>query len=313
MSDPTRDLAGLDAVHLGAAPLPASEVRRRGDRLRRRNAALVTAGAGAAVAAVLVPVALLAGGSDRATPSPVGPAGTPSATAPATPSEPAETSTGTPTEAPTTAPPETSSTDLPGATETPTRSPDDVTAPPAVATSFPPGFPVDVDRPGTSAADGGTVEGPSPEATGAGEIDLCGASIWTVEPVDRLAFTVTGPEFADGREVRVHDSADVAVAEMAAVRAALAACPEEPVDGGTEQHRTYDVSAGYETITWSVTSDTGLGAELHQLVRVGSAVMATTVYGEFGQRIGVDYVRERTRQTAPITDAMCRFTVAGCG
>lgn len=44
-------------------PLPAPEVRRRGDRLRRRNTALAVAGGTiAAVAAIGVPVALLQGG-----------------------------------------------------------------------------------------------------------------------------------------------------------------------------------------------------------------------------------------------------------
>jgi hypothetical protein len=54
-------------------PLPASEVRRRGDRLRRRNTALAAVGGtAAALVAVGVPVALVqGGGDDDAAPPPI--------------------------------------------------------------------------------------------------------------------------------------------------------------------------------------------------------------------------------------------------
>ena len=54
-------------------PLPASEVRRRGDRLRRRNTAMAAVGGtAAALVAVGVPVALVqGGGDDDAAPTPI--------------------------------------------------------------------------------------------------------------------------------------------------------------------------------------------------------------------------------------------------
>jgi hypothetical protein len=53
--------------------MPAAEVRRRGDRLRRRNAALVVGGAALAVALVAIPIAVVAGDDDAGRPQPAKP------------------------------------------------------------------------------------------------------------------------------------------------------------------------------------------------------------------------------------------------
>jgi hypothetical protein len=47
-------------------PLPAADIRRRGDRLRRRNTGLAIAGGVAAVALIAAPLAVLTGGDERA-------------------------------------------------------------------------------------------------------------------------------------------------------------------------------------------------------------------------------------------------------
>ena len=63
MSDPIDRLTDFaSSFEGGTMPASAAEVRRRGDRLRRRRQALVAAGAAAAVAAVAVPVLALTGG-----------------------------------------------------------------------------------------------------------------------------------------------------------------------------------------------------------------------------------------------------------
>lgn len=61
MRDPIDELENFDP---GPAmnPMPAADVRRRGDRIRRRNNALATVGGLAAVAALAVPFAVFAGG-----------------------------------------------------------------------------------------------------------------------------------------------------------------------------------------------------------------------------------------------------------
>ena len=260
MTDPIRD---LDDLELGMTPLPADEVRRRGDRRRRRTAVLATVAAGVAVAAVVVPVAVLAGGGDDAGPRVPDPADPPSS------------------------------------------------AVEAATTAIPSDLPVALDQQDFT-GDGGEVLGPSPDAPGIGEPDLCGTSVWTAEPIERLASTVTGPEFADNREVRTYASAAEAVAEMSALRAALVTCPEEPNDGGTEFHTTYDDTTGYETLTYSDTIDYGLGGVLYQFVRVGNAVLATSTYGEYGQEIDRGTVRERTALATRIVGSLCVFTQKGC-
>jgi len=87
MSDPIEQLQSLTQQGVDVTPLPPSEVRRRGDRLRRRNQALAAAGGVAAIALIATPIALLAGGPQKALP----PVDTPTPTV---------TDTATPTPAP---------------------------------------------------------------------------------------------------------------------------------------------------------------------------------------------------------------------
>src|SRR5205085_2410540 len=68
MSDPIEKLNRLgDALEGAPMPLPASEIRARGDRIRRRKQTMVAGVSAAVVAAVAVPVvALTLGGNDNA-------------------------------------------------------------------------------------------------------------------------------------------------------------------------------------------------------------------------------------------------------
>ena len=68
MSDPIRDLENLKHEGMNVNPLPASEVRRRGTRMRRRNNAIAAVGALAVVAVVATPLAVVARGGDHAEP-----------------------------------------------------------------------------------------------------------------------------------------------------------------------------------------------------------------------------------------------------
>ncbi|MGZ4465083.1 MAG: hypothetical protein ACXVW0_06985 [Nocardioides sp.] len=72
MPDPFEELRSLEQG-TPVNPLPASEVRRRGDRMRRRNNALAALGGVAAVALVAVPLSLAAHGTQRPAPGPAGP------------------------------------------------------------------------------------------------------------------------------------------------------------------------------------------------------------------------------------------------
>lgn len=74
MSDPIDQLRSLTTSGVDVDPLPAAEVRRRGDRRRRRTHALATVGGVVAVAAVVAPLALGVRGAERSAPPPAGPA-----------------------------------------------------------------------------------------------------------------------------------------------------------------------------------------------------------------------------------------------
>lgn len=77
MPDPMDELEHFTTPGLTMTPLPATEVRRRGNRMRRRNNALATIGGVAAAAIIATPIALAATGNDSPdrTPPPAGPSG----------------------------------------------------------------------------------------------------------------------------------------------------------------------------------------------------------------------------------------------
>ena len=72
MSDPIDELNHFEPG-VPVSPIPAAEVRRRGDRLRRRRTALVMGGAVAAVLLIAVPVAVVASSDSDGTPQPASP------------------------------------------------------------------------------------------------------------------------------------------------------------------------------------------------------------------------------------------------
>lgn len=73
MPDPIEELENFTAPGLTMTPLSASEVRRRGARIRRRNNALAGVGALAAVAVIATPFAVFAGNNTSSTPDPAPP------------------------------------------------------------------------------------------------------------------------------------------------------------------------------------------------------------------------------------------------
>ena len=70
MPDPIEELENFTSPGLSMTPMTASEVRRRGTRMRRRNIALATAGGVAAVAVIATPIAVLAGNQGSSKPEP---------------------------------------------------------------------------------------------------------------------------------------------------------------------------------------------------------------------------------------------------
>lgn len=287
---PESDPNPLDAFRSDAGaplrPLPAAEVRRRGDRFRRRRTALVAAGAVAAVIAIAVPLAVVNAGTDRTAP-PI--ADTPSPR-PADPTQDAAEDSSS-------------------------------TATPQVG-DIPEDFPLFAgwpEQPGEAEQPGRI--GPSRSLELTIDPDLCGAPFPVPAYRDHLEAAFTNVE--DGRE-RVLYSFDDAAQAIDFVTEAVRAyegCPTQTADQFGRFNEARQTSIGGQSYAF-VTTRTfdgfpAIGLKVTQVVRLGRAVLVDTTESEGG--VSAEPEREIraqiTRQEgalSPILRAMCRFTAAGC-
>lgn len=196
------------------------------------------------------------------------------------------------------------------ATSEPTPVPTSSSTPPAAgADEVPGGFPLDAGM----VEDGGdfSVSPPSRDGDGIGEVEVCGHVVWPTGPVtDRLVTLARGPEYGDARELLVLRDLDTAIATVADVRDLLA----EPCPVRTPLVWTaHEADTGFDSVTFSITQQRGLGLSIFQLTRVGRAVLLVESYGE-GTLVGADDTLddEVTALTARIAPAMCVFTAAEC-
>jgi hypothetical protein len=266
---PERDL--LDGLRdVDVRPLPPSEIRARGDRLRRRRTSLAVLGAAASVAVVAGVIGVVSSPGRQVQPAPA-----PATTSPS---------------------PSVSSSVAPdrGAT--------------AWTWSYQPDFPLDVDQTAME-GDGGEMRGPSPDETGLREFELCGQPVWSEDPAERLASTATGPEYADIRELRVYPTADEASESMTALRDLANSC----TPSGSQRHLVLEADTGYDTVTWGLYYTEGLGGGPVQFTRVGRAIFAVALQGEYSEQSLGGSQEQVTEMTLKVTPAMCVFTEAGCG
>lgn len=181
---------------------------------------------------------------------------------------------------------------------------------PAGPTQVPDGFPLDAGLP----EDGGDfeVEEPSGDGEGVGELEMCGRVVWpiggTAGGTRRLATSVLGPEYFDGRELLVHADAQVASTAMTAIRQAAQDCRTS----GNQVWTVLDRDTGYDTVTMGLSYTDGLGSSVFQATRVGSARLMVQTYGE-GSIDSLDtQADEVTATTMQVVAAMCVFTRTGC-
>jgi hypothetical protein len=276
MPDPIEELRHF-TPGVDVDPLPASEVRRRGDRRRRRTNALATVGGVAAVAALVVPLSLAVRGTDRSDPQPVGPS-------------------------PSTA----SSTAVPGLAWRQRIPADfDLTALPAGATfSYTPREAAGVDRLqlcGTTAFDTGPgAEVPVVDSAGAvhGEAGTESTSARTLAlyPSDQAAATVLGAIEEAVRACPVQRQDPGAPLVHAVVDTALA----------TDDSFVF---------TQQARMDAQLYADLtvFQVARVGNALyVATSSTSAGGPQVVAAEVRRTAEQSAPVLSDMCTFAAQRC-
>ncbi len=161
---------------------------------------------------------------------------------------------------------------------------------------------------GLTSPEGDPVDGPSATAEGVPALDLCGAAVWPVTGVERLAITVTGPEYRESREL-------VTFASSAELTAALDAVHSSAVESCAPEGRllaSYDEQVGDDSVTFAMGYPDGLGLDIYQFVRVGRALLATSRTTE-GLLDGADVsVPDVTAANKRLVPDLCPFTERGC-
>lgn len=275
MPDPIDELENFDP---GApmTPLPAAEIRRRGDRARRRRTTSIALGAAAAVAIVASASTLIVGNRPDAAP----PLSTP-------------TSTPTPTPTPT------------GASEPgnpSTRIPDEID----LTLNLPAnesGEAVRQVRGARGLAEVNFCESSQP-LKGDGRVDSVSTGASGPE-YSELRELILYPEL-QGAERALDNLTD----------AAMDCPREESGPSSVTLHEVSTPALGEDatvvTATYETDSMLGPGAEIIQFVRVGKALLATSSYAEYDPQ-DLDPVRaDAALAVAPIIEQMCVFSTDGC-
>jgi hypothetical protein len=276
MSDPIQELRNLAQQGADVTPLPAPEVRRRGDRMRRRQHVLAAVAGVAAVALIATPIAVLASGSDKAAPGLVG-------TPPATTSPTATTS--------------------PAQTDAPHDIPD--------------GFPLAAGWPDPSTSEYGdeALKGPNRTLPPL-DLSACGNKVPDPGDTDRLNATWTNVEDYRGRELMTFSTAQEAVTYVAHLRAVWADCPVEESGDGDIRRQLRATSVGGESValisTYEYAGKPALGLGINHVIRLGRAVLVDATSNEGTESAIDDQLARMTAASAPVVDAMCVFTQAGC-
>jgi hypothetical protein len=161
---------------------------------------------------------------------------------------------------------------------------------------------------GLSSSEGEPVDGPSATAEGVPALDLCGTSVWPVTGVERLAVTVSGPEYRENRElVTFASSADLTAALDALRSAADPSCAPE---GRTMA--SYDEQVGDNSVTFAMGYEGGTGLDIYQFAQVGRSLLATHRMTD-GFLDGADpSVRNVTKANQDLVPDLCPFTERGC-
>ena len=284
MSDPIDDLENFNSEGLPVNPLAPSEVRRLGDRMRRRrNATAVVAGV-AAVAVIAAPIALFASRDNSSSPSP--------------------------------APPATSPTGSPDVDETTPPSPEPVAS---LVKEIPEGFPLAAGWP-----DDDQAESEDQGLTGPNRrldsllLEQCGNAFEEPEYVDRLRANWTNPEDYRDRQLTTYADAGAAVDAVSSLTDFYRACPEEEEfsDGYTRIREVRRTQVGGES--WALVQHLefqgapAIGLHIVQVIRLGRAVLIDTAANEGMIGEADSQVDFMTSATAEPVSRMCAFTEAGC-
>jgi len=277
MSDPIDRLENFNREGLPVTPLAASEVRRLGDRMRRRRNAAAVVGAVAAVAVIATPFALLAGGSDSREPGP---------------SEPS-----TVTDVPTTTTP------TPGPSGWVTRIPDD--------------FPLADGWPDPSLSEyDEALKGPGRDLR-ALAFESCGNRVPDPGSSDRLNASWTNAEDFRNRELRTFRTDQEAVTYLAHLRVLWQECAQETgSDDYTRLRSVRPTEVGDESFALVTHLEfqgaPAIGLTVAQVVRIGNAVYVDEASNEGSAGDTAGQLAEMADESAGVLDEMCVFAEGGC-
>lgn len=180
-------------------------------------------------------------------------------------------------------------------------------------TTVPAGLPLDAALP----ADGGDFKRGH---AGAG-LEFCGRPVTGPSPVEVRRASATGPEYGEGRELRLFRDDDGARRLLAAIDEAVAGCPAEEAGETTWHHDlrgsslARDADAAYTVVrTYSDADDHPLlGATFWEVVRVGNAVLLTVTGGEYDPSGSLDPgIRDHAGDVAVIVESLCVFAAEPC-
>lgn len=166
----------------------------------------------------------------------------------------------------------------------------------------------------------GGIEFPVDELANSFSSYACAGPTPQADATDVLRGQVTGPEYYASRELLVLPDADAAVAHLGALKAFYEDCPEQQGDDTSYPLQVFDTPVGgasFGVVRTSVrddgTPETGL--MVLQATRVGRSILLDVSVGdgiassEADARALTDF---RSEQSAPVVEAQCAFTEAGC-
>ena len=311
MADPTTRLVSLGALRIEEDPLPAAEVRRLGDRRRRRQAAATGLAVAALVAVVGVGVSLVRGPAQTAVD-------------PALPPSPSVEATGGPLD-PTPAPVD--GTPVPDPTAPPAQGLDPEPTPrpePTGPREIPASYPLATGWPErTEPGEGYGLTGPN-RVLGALGFTACGITVYDGPAQDRLRADWRNVEDFRARQLTTYADAENAVGAVAGLVERYRSCPREPEPDETgvlQHHAVARTEVGGESWAFADYSTLdgypAMGLTVTHVIRLGRAVLVLTESGHGGVSPDREAeIRQRVddmtaEATVPL-EAMCRYTEAGC-
>jgi hypothetical protein len=203
-----------------------------------------------------------------------------------------------------------SSPTVPAAESDASRAPASAPADPAIA--VPGDFPLTEGMPPNESGEDIVVAGA--RGVGMRVLDFCGTRpLRGLELADRASAASSGPEYSSTRDLMVFADPQRASAVAAQVLDAAHGCPVEESGPDSEtltEVRASDAGPGAATVvhTYATGGRVGVGAEIIEVVPVGSALLVTSSYAEWSPGPVLDDGITQGRQAlAPVLEAMQAF------